>query len=112
MKKTTTAVVLALALALVFTSCVTVEGTDASERTGLEPVKYAYVDPSRPYDAINYGLFDYQLTSSVTTPRGGEDVEKTTEGMYSIFIPKGSQPKARAVIILIPDGTTDRKSVV
>ena len=107
MKKTATALLLLLCSILIFTGCATVstEGTTAM-RSGLEPVKYAFVDPNRPYDAINYGLFDYQRTSTAQTPRGGEDIEVHTEGMYSIFIPKGSQPKLRAVIVIVPNGTT------
>lgn len=70
------------------------------------PRKFVTLDTLHPYDAINYGMFDDQLTKSTTVPQGGTNVSLTTEGKYSVFIPEGFQPKSTAVVILVPDDTT------
>ncbi len=93
-----------LVLGLLLVSC---DGQPPIDKT--TPVRNATVDAAKPYDAIHWGLFHDQVTSSTTTPRGGSDIAVTTQGTYSLYIPQGLQPKSRTLLILVPNGKTSKE---
>jgi Poly(3-hydroxybutyrate) depolymerase len=91
-------------------SCSQDSSSDGGFEASLVPVRNVIVNPEAPYDAIHYGLFDYQNTSSTETPRNGNSkTPVVTKGRYSIYIPEGAQPKSKAVVVLTPDNTTARE---
>ena len=102
MKRLLTVFVL-LALILQIAPCA---ATEADGGIKLAPVK-EQLDPYKPYDAYQYGLFEDQSIEITSTYRNG-DSAYPVEAEYSwvTYIPDGFQVKSSVYIILIPDGMT------
>ena len=114
MRKITKVSVLLLAITMLFASCATMNGTTPAVEgfaptTDTTPVKKTTVDPTAPYNAVHYGLFNDQKSESTEYPGlDGKPVSRVTEGTYSIYIPENGQPKIPTVIVLVPNGYTAR----
>ncbi len=104
MKKNLIVVFAVIAICFVFVACDNSSSTPVDTLAGVK----GSLDPSKPYDAYHYGLFDNQKCTYSTTWRNGDtkyDVGNTTV-TYSAYIPKDFQVKSSLYIVLIPNNTT------
>jgi Poly(3-hydroxybutyrate) depolymerase len=108
--RTATVVLLTAFLSFSFLSCSADNKAEAlTFEKSLTPVKYSDVNPEKPFETINWGLFDYQNTTSASTPRGGQEKDTltvNTTGRYSVYIPRELDIRSRVIVILTPADTT------